>query len=315
VQCQEAGVAAYLTKPVLAPELLEAVLRASNTLPEQTVEATAPGGAPPTKAARKLHVLVVEDNEVNRTLLTRLLVKQGHSVVAARDGREAVAAVQHALRGAFDVVLMDLQMPDMDGFETTAAIRAHELRGGGHVPIIAVTAHAMKGDRERCLAAGMDGYLSKPIQPQDLLDLLRKYEALPAQTLEVAHPQEQEEWRPLGDEGEPVDRDTLLDRLGGDSQLLSELIQIYLSQSPSLLAAAQRALQENNARELARAAHAIKGSAGNFLARATVETAERLEAFAKAGDFSRARETMSALEREMERLDHALNALRGVTVP
>jgi PAS domain S-box-containing protein len=315
VQCQEAGVASYLTKPVLAPELLEAILRASNALPEQTMEATAPGAAPPTKAARKLHILLVEDNEVNCTLMTRLLLKQGHSVVVARHGREAVAAVQHAPRGAFDVVLMDVQMPEMDGFETTAAIRAHELLGGGRVPIIAVTAHAMKGDRERCLAAGMDGYLSKPIQPQDLRDLLRKYEALPAQTMEVSRPQEQEEYRPLGDEGEPVDRDTLLDRLGGDSQLLNELIQIYLSQSPSLLAAARRALQEKNARELAQAAHTIKGSAGNFLARATVETADRLEAFAKARDFSRARETMSALGREMERLDQALNALRGVTVP
>jgi CheY-like chemotaxis protein len=210
---------------------------------------------------------------------------------------------------------MDVQMPDMDGFETTTAIRRHELLTGGRVPIVAVTAHAMKGDRERCLAAGMDGYLSKPIQLQELRDLLRKYEALPLQTMEVSHPQEQEECRPPGDEGEPVDRDALLDRLGGDSQLLSELIEIYLDQNPSLLAAAQRALQEKNARELARVAHTIKGSAGNFLAHATVETAERLEAFAMEGDFLRARETMSALGREMERLEHALNALRGVTVP
>jgi CheY-like chemotaxis protein len=210
---------------------------------------------------------------------------------------------------------MDVQMPDMDGFETTAAIRARELLTGGRVPIVAVTAYAMKGDRERCLAAGMDGYLSKPIQVQELLDLLREYEALPVQTLEVSHPQEQQECRPLGDEGEQVDRCALLDRLGGDSQLLSELIEIYLSRSPSLLAAAQRALQEKNGRELARVAHSIKGSAGNFLARATLETAGRLEAFAERGDFSRAREAMSALERQMERLDRALNAIRVVTVP
>jgi signal transduction histidine kinase len=314
-RCQELGVAAYLTKPILAPELLQALLRASDTLQEQTAEATAPEGPPPPKAARKMRILLVEDNEVNRTLVNRLLVKQGYKVVVAGNGREAVVAVQHAPRGAFDLILMDVQMPDMDGFETTAAIRARELLTGGRVPIVAVTAHAMKGDRERCLAAGMDGYLSKPIQLQELRDLLREYEALPAQTMEVSHPQGQKECRPLGDEGEPVDRDTLLDRLGGDSQLLSELIEIYLSQSPSLLAAAQRALQEKNGRDLARVAHTIKGSAGNFSARATLETAERLEAFAEEGDFSRAQEAMSALDREMERLGRALIALREVTVP
>jgi CheY-like chemotaxis protein len=210
---------------------------------------------------------------------------------------------------------MDVQMPDMDGLETTADIRARELSSGGHVPIVALTAHAMKGDRERCLAAGMDGYLSKPIQVQELLDLLREYDALPVQTSEVSHPQEQEAYRRLGDEGEPVDRAALLDRLGGDSQLLSELIEIYLSESPSLLAAAERTLQEQNGRELARVAHTIKGAFGNFNARATVETAERLEGFAEQGDFLRARETLSALGKEKERLDRALNSLRGVTVP
>jgi PAS domain S-box-containing protein len=314
-RCKKLGVAAYLTKPILAPELLQALLRASTALQEQTAEATASHDPPPPKATRRLGILLVEDNEVNRTLVTRLLVKQGHKVVVAGNGREAVAAVQHAPRGTFDVVLMDVQMPDMDGFETTAAIRGHELLTGGRVPIIAVTAHAMKGDRERCLAAGMDGYLSKPIPRQELLDLLREYEALPGQTMEVSHPQEQDEYRPLSDEGELVDRGSLLDRLGGDSQLLSELIEIYLSQSSSLLAAAQRALQEKNARELARVAHTIKGSAANFLARATVETSERLEAFAKEGDFSRAQETLGALKEEMEHLGSALSALRGVTVP
>jgi PAS domain S-box-containing protein len=314
-QCQEAGVAAYLTKPVLAQELLGAILRASGPLQEQTAEATVPDGPSPPNAARKLRMLLVEDNEVNRTLMTCLLAKQGHSVAVACNGREAVAAVEQAPRGGFDLILMDVQMPDMDGFETTAAIRARELTTGGHVPIVAVTAYAMKGDRERCLAAGMDGYLAKPVQVQELLDLVRDHEALPVRSSEVSPPQEQEKCRPLGDQGEQVDRCALLDRLGGDSQLLNELIEVYLSQSPSLLAAAQRALQEKNPRELARVAHSIKGSAGNFLARAALETAGRLEAFAEQGDFPRACETMSALEREMERLDHALHALQGVTVP
>jgi CheY-like chemotaxis protein len=313
--CQESGIAACLTKPVFAQELLNEILRASGTVQGQTAEATGPEGPPQPKATRKLRILLVEDNQVNRNLVTRLLGKQGHNVVVARNGREAVAAVQHGPGGVFDLILMDVQMPDMDGFETTAAIRARELLTGGRVPIVAVTAYAMTGDRERCLAAGMDGYLSKPIRVKELLDLLREYEALPVQTSEVSHPREQEECRDVGDDGEHVDRRALLERLGGDSQLLSELIEIYLSESPSLLAAAQRALQEKNGQDLARAAHTIKGSAGNFIARATLETAERLEAFAEQGDFARAQEAMSALEREMERLDRALIALRGVTVP
>ena len=312
---QESGIVAYLTKPVLAQELLNAILRASGTVQGQTAEATGPDGPPQAKATRNLRILLVEDNEVNRNLVTRLLGKQGHNVVVARNGREAVAAVQHGPGGVFDLILMDVQMPDMDGFETTAAIRARELLTGGRVPIIAVTAHAMKGDRERCLAAGMDGYLSKPIRVRELLDLLREYGALPVQTSEVSHPREQEEWRQVGEESEQVDKCALLDRLDGDSQLLGELIEIYLSESPSLLAAAQRALQEKNGHDLARVAHTIKGAAGNFIAQATFETAERLEAFAQEGDFSRAQEAMSALEREMERLGRALIALRGVTVP
>jgi PAS domain S-box-containing protein len=314
-RCQESGVAAYLTKPVLAQELLNALLRASGTVQGQTAEATGPEISPQPKATRNLRILLVEDNEVNSNLVTRLLGKQGHTVVVAGNGREALAAVQNGPGGVFDLILMDVQMPDMDGFETTAAIRARELLTGGRVPIIAVTAYAMKGDRERCLAAGMDGYMSKPIRVQELLDLLREHEALPVQTSEVPPLHEQEECRHVGNEGEQVDRRALLDRLDGDTQLLGELIDIYLSESPSLLAAAQRALQEKNGQDLARLAHTIKGSAGNFIARAPFEPAERLEAFAEQGDFLRAQEAMSALEREMERLGRALLALRGVTVP
>jgi HPt (histidine-containing phosphotransfer) domain-containing protein len=128
-------------------------------------------------------------------------------------------------------------------------------------------------------------------------------------------PQEGEARTLLDDEAEPVDSFAILDRLGGDAQLLNELIEIHLNQSPSLLAAARGALQEKDGQELARVAHTIKGSAGNFLARATVAMAERLEAFADQGDFSRAQQTMSALQKEMERLDLALHALHGVTAP
>ena len=307
-------------------------------------------------AGRKLQILLVEDNDVNRMLVTHLLAKRGHHVVEAQSGKEAVAVIEHAPGGVFDLVFMDVQMPDMDGFETTAAIREHEKLSGGHMPIIAVTAYAMKGDRERCLSAGMDGYLAKPVQLDELRQLLRRYEggpcveagppslhdqlswaSRPPDGIEVCHPErsggsavpvrgeltqilrfaqnDRLSGEPPGGEHGPVERGALLDRLGGDVQLLSDLIEIHLNQCPGLLAAAQRAFEENNGRELARLAHTLKGSAGNLLALEAAEIAGRLETLAEQGDFSRAREPMAALEREMERVERGLRALQALAVP
>jgi len=119
-----------------------------------------------------LRVLLAEDNLVNQRLGMRLLEKRGHSVVVAGNGRETLAAFES---GGFDLILMDLQMPEMDGFEATTAIRERERESGNRVPIVALTAHAMKGDREKCLAAGMDGYLTKPIRPVELDGVLDTY--------------------------------------------------------------------------------------------------------------------------------------------
>jgi two-component system sensor histidine kinase/response regulator len=121
-----------------------------------------------------LRILLAEDNLVNQRLATRLLEKRGHSVVVASNGLEAVASFE---RDRPDLILMDVQMPEMDGLEATAAIRAEEKSTGNHVPIVALTAHAMKGDREKCLAIGMDGYLTKPIRPQELDEVLENYVA------------------------------------------------------------------------------------------------------------------------------------------
>ena len=174
-RCRALGVAAYLTKPISESELHEAVLRALGSRP-LPAHRPAPDRPAATMAPRSLRVLVVEDNAVNRLLAVRLLDKMGHRVMAAEGARKALEILD---AGPFDVVLMDVQMPDMDGFEATAVVRDKERNSGGRLPIIAMTAHAMEGDRERCLAAGMDGYVAKPINRRVLADALENVVTAP----------------------------------------------------------------------------------------------------------------------------------------
>jgi signal transduction histidine kinase/DNA-binding response OmpR family regulator len=175
-RCEELGVSAYLLKPIRQSELWEAVVRILGAKEQE--------GAVPLITryllqglrvpSTSLCVLLAEDNLVNQRLGMRLLEKRGHSIVVAGNGRETLTAFES---GGFDLILMDLQMPEMDGFEATTAIRQWEKASGNRVPIVALTAHAMKGDREKCLAAGMDGYLTKPIRPAELDDILNIYMA------------------------------------------------------------------------------------------------------------------------------------------
>ncbi len=174
-RCRELGVAAYLVKPVRASELRTAVAEAlaGNSPTQQESPRTSLVTRHPLREARStppLRILLTEDNPVNQLVALRLLEKRGHRVVVANNGREALAALENE---TFDLVLMDVQMPEMDGFETTNAIREKEKATKAHLPIIAMTAHAMKGDRERCLQAGMDAYISKPINGQELSRLLK----------------------------------------------------------------------------------------------------------------------------------------------
>jgi two-component system, sensor histidine kinase and response regulator len=175
-RCQDLGVSAYLLKPIRQSELREAVAR--------VLGAREQDGAIPLvtrfslQDAREqdayLRVLLVEDNLVNQRLAVRLLEKRGHRVAVAGTGLEALLALE---KESFDLVLMDVQMPEMDGLEATAAIREKEKGTGHRQAVVALTAHAMKGDREKCLVAGMDGYLTKPIRPQELDQLLEIYVA------------------------------------------------------------------------------------------------------------------------------------------
>jgi len=167
-RCRELGISAYLVKPIRQADLLAGICQVLNESSKKEVEKLAAQLVTrhTLQADRnRLNILLAEDNIVNQTLAMRLLEKRGYKVTVAANGRDALNAFE---RGSFDAILMDVQMPEMDGFEATAAIREKERSGGGHIPIIAMTAHAMKGDQERCLAAGMDGYISKPIRTSEM---------------------------------------------------------------------------------------------------------------------------------------------------
>ncbi len=174
--CRELGVPVYLTKPVARTDLRAAIVAALGLSANPTETSYEDAREQSTRrTGSRLRILLTEDNVVNQCLASRILQKEGHGVVIAGNGREALAALA---KSEFDVVLMDVQMPEMDGFEATAAIRKSEMVTGNHVPIIAMTAHAMSGDRERCLGAGMDEYVSKPIGARALLNVIEKCAAV-----------------------------------------------------------------------------------------------------------------------------------------
>jgi two-component system sensor histidine kinase/response regulator len=168
-RCRQLGVAAYLTKPIGQSELFDALVHVLCPSAREAPSAALVTRHSLRERRKSLRVLLAEDNAVNQMLAVRLLEKRGCTVVVASNGREAAAALEGE---TFDLVLMDVQMPEMDGLEATALIRGRERATGTHIPIIAMTAHAMKGDREQCLAAGMDGYLAKPMQAQELFEVL-----------------------------------------------------------------------------------------------------------------------------------------------
>jgi CheY-like chemotaxis protein len=176
-RCQELGVAAYLLKPIRQSELREAIARVLGARPLEGAIAlvTRFSVKDEREPGTSLKILLAEDNAVNQRLAVRLLEKRGHRVVVAETGLEALRALE---KEAFDLVFMDVQMPEMDGLEATAAIRAKERATGSHQQVIALTAHAMKGDRETCLAGGMDDYLSKPIRPAELDQVLERFQAM-----------------------------------------------------------------------------------------------------------------------------------------
>jgi CheY-like chemotaxis protein len=305
-RCRDLGVTTYLTKPIKRAELLNAILTAVAG-PGDEKHGVATGKRRSLgMSERRLSLLLTEDNVVNQKLAVRLLEKRGHSVVVVGNGREALEALE---RQAFDVVLMDVQMPEMDGFEATAAIRAREKVTGSHVPIVAMTAHAMKGDRERCLDVGMDGYISKPLQPSELFEAVEGFVRRAA----VEPPCGK---AAAGSDG-PAEFDVTvaLRGVGGDQELLKEIIDIYLVEGPRWMAEIGAAVKRQDAATLQRVAHTLKGTVSAFGAAKVCELAQRLEDMGRHANVEGAEEVRAKLDSAVARLLPALSSFRtGATV-
>ena len=289
-RCYELGALAYVVKPVDPSHLLDAIL---TTLMPSAGTSSDPDKVPSTTAgARPLRVLVAEDNKVNQRLVLAILNGLGHEVTMVGDGRAAVAA---ARAGDFDVALLDVHMPEMDGLEATAAIRAFEKETGGHLPIAAVTARALKGDREACLAAGMDDYLAKPIRVAELLAVLDRLAGDATEGAAATAPV-----RPLV--AASFDRDDILARVEGNRDLLAEMVDIFRAEWPRLLANLKHSVETGDATGVQEAAHAIKGTVGNFSGHAAAEAARALEVMGQQGVLTGTAAAVERLEREVGHL-------------
>ncbi len=317
-------VCGQLTKPINSSTLFDGIMQAcgaevvarAREISSERFPTVAPG----------LRLLLAEDNLVNQKLATLLLEKHGHQVVIADDGRRAIEAWQ---RESFDAILMDVQMPIMDGLAATQEIRRREKALGTRARIIAMTAHAMKGDRERCLAAGMDDYVSKPINPTDLYQALERVlkldNGLPRQPLPNLAGETGPTFGPVADARNTsiavidspdanydseavVDWDAALKATAGDRELLRAVVEVFLQEYPGMLRSAREAIDEQNAERLRRAGHTLKGSCSYFAAQTAIEASQNLERAGENADFVTAEE---ALQIVTLRIDHLVPHLQA----
>jgi CheY-like chemotaxis protein/HPt (histidine-containing phosphotransfer) domain-containing protein len=271
-RARELGISSYLIKPVRRSALLSAITESLVGLP---VVKEAPTPLPDATRGASLKVLVAEDNPVNRKLAATVLQRAGHDAILVTNGKEAVDAME---RGRFDAVLMDVQMPVMGGFEATRLIREREARSGRRTPIIAVTARAMKGDREDCFAAGMDGFVAKPIQSAKLLEMLDRLgsDSKPAVT-PPAEPADNTDPAILDEVG-------LMKLVNGDRALAGALAGLFLEDLEPRVTEITSAVAGRDAERLRVGAHALRGSAGTLKAEIVSAAAGVLEAIGRSGE-------------------------------
>jgi len=306
-RCEELGVAAYLLKPIRQAELREAMSRVLGAMADNRATPMITNESIREGAAQKaLNVLLAEDNKVNQKLALRMLEKRGHQVTVVENGLEALTAIQAE---EFDLVLMDVHMPEMDGLEATRRLRAAEKESGGHQRVVAMTALVMKGDKERCLEAGMDGYLPKPIRSQDLDQALEQ-----CMTERDGKQPEATQQEPAANQG-AVDARDLMERIGGDREFLAELYETFREDYGKQMEAMNTALGAGDAAAMAHAAHSLKGALSNLAAKRASAQAADVEAAGKAGELAQAEAALRQLEPELDRVLQALSALCQEALP
>jgi len=305
---EKIGFAGYLTKPLKQSQLFDCLVTVLNKQQENNAE--------PEKMiirhtlAESRHasakILLAEDNVINQRVALRLLNKMGYRVETVLNGEKALTSL---MNNSYDLVLMDIQMPEMDGYEATSIIRNKDsMVKNHHIPIIAMTAHAMKGDRERCLAAGMDDYISKPINPEELAAKVRKWltgngtsetEELP----QITQPK-----------NITFDRHVLLERVGGNDHFVNELLLLFLGEVPQLIETMEKAIEKNDQDLLHRSAHTLKGSAGNITAMELHQISLQLEMLAKEGDWSAAKQLLQNIRKLWAKFKNHINLFVGELV-
>ena len=244
--------------------------------------------------SRPLKILVAEDTPFNQKFILRLLASWKHQTVLVENGRQALEAFQ---RDNFDLVLMDVQMPEMDGLETTAVFRDREQKWGGHIPIVAMTAHVVKGDRERCLDAGMDEYISKPIDSDKLFEAIERLTKAPGSP------------RPLASDSILVDDDLLLKAFDGDWDFFKEVVEVFLEDYPRLLDNLRISLNEGDSDTFMRSAHSLKGMLKNFKADAAADIAFNLEKKGRESDLNGVQPEIDNLTARIVEVDKKLRKM------
>jgi two-component system sensor histidine kinase/response regulator len=276
-RCRQLGISVYLVKPIRKTELLQAIRAALNSPSDRPAPDQVATRHTLREARSHFRILLAEDNALNQTLMLRLLQKLGHFPVLAANGREAVSLLQ-AQR--FDLVFMDVQMPELDGFAATAEIRRREQAADSHIPIVAMTAHALKGDRERCLAAGMDGYISKPVK----FELVqREIERLCGQAASLWTPKE------------------ALARVDGDLDLLRKIASIFLEEYPKTMEQLRSALQHANSDAMREAIHRLQGELSYFALQPALAELQNLRQLVHNGDLLAAAPSLQRLQAELGR--------------